>query len=132
MHSIAQIAKPSFSSSAPEVLDAGIVVGSRGRDASDADPVLGGGVLEGELGGLVVGEVGEFVGVGVSKEEEVRAGALGDGHGAGDGAQTAADGGQEADFHAVDCFVEVCDLGFLGGGVVPLLGDGGVGLGGDF
>ena len=56
---------------------------------------------------------------------------LGYGHGASDGADTVADGGQEADLHAVDCFVEFFDLLLLGCFVIPLIGDCGVGLGVD-
>ena len=77
-------------------------------------------------------EVFELLGVVVGEEVEVRALALGDGHGAGDEADVGAVGGEEAGLEAVDGLVEVFDLVVFGGLGVPLFGDGGVGLGGDF
>ena len=68
---IAEITEPGGGAAGVEVFDAGVVIGGGDDGAGDGDPVLGGGVLEGELGGLVVGEVGEFVGVFVGEEEEV-------------------------------------------------------------
>ena len=65
----------------------------------------------------------------VGKEEEVWAVSLGDMHGTRDGANAWADGGKKADLEGVDGLVEVLDLVFLGGLVIPLLGDGGVRLG---
>ena len=56
---------------------------------------------------------------------------LGYGHGASDGTDAVADGGQEANLHAVDRLVEVLDLLLLGRFVIPLIGDRGVGLGVD-
>ena len=55
-----------------------------------------------------------------------------DGHGSGDWAYTPADGGQEADLHAVNYLVEFFNLLLLGCLVVPLFGDGGVSLRVDF
>lgn len=63
MHTVSQISEPSGGAFGVEVFDARVVVGGRDDGAGDGGPVLRGGVLEGELGGLVVGEVGEFVGV---------------------------------------------------------------------
>ena len=63
MYTISQVSEPSGCAFGVEVFDAGVVVGGRDDSAGDGGPVLRGGVLEGELGGLVVGEVGEFVGV---------------------------------------------------------------------
>ena len=60
---IAEVAEPGGGALGVEVLDAGVRVGGRGGGAGDGDPVLRGGVLEGDLGGLVVVEVGELVGV---------------------------------------------------------------------
>lgn len=53
------------------------------------------------------------------------------GHRASDWTDAVADGSQEADLHAVDGLVEFVDLLLLGGFVIPLIGDGGVGLGFD-
>ena len=63
MYSVTQIAEPGRGALGVEVFDARVVVGGGDGGAGDRDPVLGGGVLEGDLGGLVGGEVGEFVGV---------------------------------------------------------------------
>ena len=73
MHAVAQVAEPGGGGFGVEVFDAGVVVGGGGDDAGDGDPVLVGGVLEGELGGGVGGDVGEFGGVFVGEEEEVGA-----------------------------------------------------------
>ena len=67
----------------------------------------------------------------VGEEEEVGPHAFGDRHGAGDGADVRADGGEEADLFAVDEVVEFADLLGFGRFVVVLFGDGGVGFGGD-
>lgn len=56
---------------------------------------------------------------------------LGYSHGASDGANAATDGGQEADLHAIDRLVEFLDLLALWRFIVPLIGNGGVGLGFD-
>ena len=61
VYSVTQIAEPGRGALGVEVFDAGVVVGGRDGGAGDGDPVLGGGILEGNLGGLVGGEVGEFV-----------------------------------------------------------------------
>lgn len=63
MDAVAQVAEPGGDALGVEVFDAGVGIGGRGDGAGDGDPVLGGGVLEGELGRLVVFEVGEFGGV---------------------------------------------------------------------
>ena len=60
---IAEVAEPCTHGFGVEVLDAGVVVGGGGDGAGDGDPVLSGRVLEGEMGGFVVVEVGEFVGM---------------------------------------------------------------------
>lgn len=76
MDAVAEVAEPGLDAFGIEVLDAGVVVGSRDDGAGDGDPVLGGGVLEGELGGFVLVDVGEFGGVLVGEEEEVGSFAL--------------------------------------------------------
>ena len=63
MYSVTQVAEPSRDALGVEVFDAGVVVGGCDGGAGDGDPVLGGGILKGDLGGLVGGEVGEFGGV---------------------------------------------------------------------
>ena len=68
---IAQVAEPGGRALGVEGFDAGVVVGGGGDGAGDGDPVLGGGVLEGELGGFGVGDVGEFGGVFIGEEEKV-------------------------------------------------------------
>ena len=65
MHAVAQIAEPGRGAFGVEVLDARVIVGGGDDGAGDGGPVLGGGILEGDLGSLVVGEVAEFGGVGV-------------------------------------------------------------------
>lgn len=52
-------------------------------------------------------------------------------HGASNGTNAVADGGQEADLHAVDCLVEFVDLLLLGCFIIPLVCDSGVSLGVD-
>ena len=76
MDAVTEVAKPGGDGFGIEVLDAGVVVIRRDDGAGDGDPVLRGGVLEGELGGFVVGDVGELGRVLVGEEEEVRAFAL--------------------------------------------------------
>ena len=132
MNTVPQISKPGAQGRVIDLLDARVLVGDGGGGAADADPVLGAGVLEGNLDGLVVLEIGELLRVLVGDEEEVRAVPLADCHGAGDGAETRADGGEEADTELVDCFVEVVDLLGFWGVVVVLFGDRGVGLAVDF
>ena len=129
---VPQIPEPSLQSRTVEILDARVVVGGLDCGARDANPILGAAVLEGDLHGGGVVDVGELLGVDVGDEEEVWAVALGDGHGAGDGAEVGALGGQEADLLLVDDGIEVGNLLSLGGFSVPLFGDGGVGLGGHF
>ena len=73
---VAQVAEPGGGGCGVEVFDAGVVVGGGDDGAGDGDPVLRRGVLEGELGGFVVGEVGEFGRVFVGEEEEVGSFAL--------------------------------------------------------
>ncbi len=59
----------------------------------------------------------------VGYEEEVRPNALCDSHGAGNGTDGGTDSGKEADFEAIDSFIEVVNLVFLGGlGVVLFSG----------
>lgn len=55
MHTVAQIAEPCGCAFRVEVFDAGVVVGGRDDGAGDGDPILRGGVLEGEEGGGVGG-----------------------------------------------------------------------------
>ena len=76
MDTIAQIAEPSGSAFRIEVFDPGVGVGGGGYGAGDGDPVLGGRILEGQVSGLVVGEVFKFVGVLVGEEEEIGSFAL--------------------------------------------------------
>lgn len=63
MHAVADVAEPGRRALVVELLDAGVVVGGGDDGAGDGDPVLRGAVLEGDLGGLVFREVGEFGGV---------------------------------------------------------------------
>ena len=72
---IAQVAVPDGCALAEQFLDAG-VGGAGASRASDGSPVLGGGVLEGELDGGGVFEVVELVRVVIGEEEEVGAVAL--------------------------------------------------------
>ena len=76
MDAVTKVAEPGGCAFGVEVFDAGILGGGGGDGAGDGNPVLGGGVLEGELGGLVVGEVREFVRVLIGQEEEVGSFAL--------------------------------------------------------
>ena len=76
VYAVAQVAEPGADGLAVELFDARIVVGFLGAGSGDGDPILRRGVLEGYLRGGVVGEVGEFLGVGVGEEEEVGAVAL--------------------------------------------------------
>ena len=76
MHAIAQVAEPGRRTFGVKLFDAGIGGGRRRACAGYGDPVLRRGVLESYLCGAVVGEVGEFVGVRVGKEEEVGSFAL--------------------------------------------------------
>lgn len=68
---VTEVAEPGGDGAGVEVLDAGVVVGGGDDGAGDGDPVLGRGVLEGDLGDGFVGNVAEFVGVFVREEEEV-------------------------------------------------------------
>ncbi len=131
VHSVTQVAEPCTRSLAVDLFDPRVFVVGHGNLATHADPVLAGGVLEGHLGRLVVFKIGELCGMGVGKEEEVGAVALSNSHGPRDGPNAWADGGEEADFEGVGDLVEVLDLIFLGSLVIPLLGDGRVGLGVD-
>lgn len=63
MDAVAQVADPGRRGLAVELLDAGVVIGGGGDGARNGDPVLRGAVLEGDLGGFVVFDVGEFGGV---------------------------------------------------------------------
>ena len=76
MHPIAQIAEPSARAFAVELLDAGVVVGGCDDSTGHGHPVLRGAVLEGDLCGFVLLEVGEFSRVLVGEEEEVGSDAL--------------------------------------------------------
>ena len=76
VHAVAQVAEPGRRAFGVELLDARVVVRGRDHGAGDGDPVLGGGVLEGEVGRWVAGQVGEFVRVRVGEEEEVGSFAL--------------------------------------------------------
>ncbi len=60
---VAQVAKPGGDWLAVELLDAGVVVGGCGDGTGDGNPILRGAVLEGDLRGLIVLDVGEFGGV---------------------------------------------------------------------
>lgn len=131
VHPISQVPEPCTRAFAVDFFDSRVFVVGHGNLATHADPVLAGGVLEGHLGRLVVFKIGELFGMGVGKEEEVGAVALSNSHGPRDGPNAWADGGEEADFEGVGDLVEVLDLIFLGSLVIPLLGDGRVGLGVD-
>lgn len=131
MHSITQIPEPCTRPLAVDIFDSRIFIAGHGNLATHADPVLAGRVLEGDLGRLVLFEIGELFRVGVGQEEEVGAVALGNRHGTRDWSNFRADGGKEADFEGVGDLVEVLDLIFLGSLVIPLLGDGRVCLGVD-
>ena len=86
VHSISQISKPGLGPLGPDFFDARVRVVARHALAGDGDPVLVAGVEEGDgRFGRAVLEVVEFLGVCVGEEEEVGAGAFGDGHGAADG-----------------------------------------------
>ena len=63
MYAVAEVAEPGGRALGVEVFDAGVVVGGGDGGAGDGDPVLGRGVLEGDLGGFGGGQVGEFGGV---------------------------------------------------------------------
>jgi len=101
---------------------------------------LRGGVLEGDLGLLVVVDVGEFVGVLVGEEEEVWPDTLrgvsvkssrilcsrtyfGNGHRARHWTKATTDGGQQANLQTINSLVELFYLLLLGCFIVPLLGD---------
>ena len=60
VHTIPQIAEPGRDGLTVELFDTGIRVGGGGTGSRNADPVLGGAVLEGYLRGGVGGKVGEF------------------------------------------------------------------------
>lgn len=128
---ITKVTEPSGNLGGVELLHEVGCVGDLGGVTSNADPVLGAGVLEGDLALLGVLEVGELLGVGVGEVEEVGAVTAGDGHGTRHGADILAESGEKTDLQLVDNVVEVLDLLFLVGLVVVLLGDGGVGLGVD-
>ena len=63
MDPVAQVPEPGAQASVVELLDARVRVGDGGGFARDADPVLRGAVLERDLAGLGVFEVGELLGV---------------------------------------------------------------------
>lgn len=89
MHTVSQIAEPRLGALGPNLLDARVGVVTGDALASHRHPVLVAGVDERNIGlGRAVLEVVELLAVRVGKEEEVRAGALGDGHGAADGLET--------------------------------------------
>jgi len=131
VHSITQVPEPCTRSLAVDLFDSRIFVVGHGDLATHADPVLAGRVLERDLGRLVVFKVGELFGMGVGKEEEVGAVAFSNSHRTRYGPNAWTDGGEEADFEGVGNLVVVLDLIFLGSLVIPLLGDGRVGLGVD-
>jgi hypothetical protein len=86
VHAIAQVSEPGFGALGPDLFDARVRVVGRDALAGHGDPVLVAGVEEGDVCfGRSVFEVVEFLAVGVGEEEEVGAGAFGDGHGAADG-----------------------------------------------
>lgn len=86
MHAVSQISKPRFGALGPHLFDARVVVVAGHALAGDRHPVLVAGVDERYVGfGRPVLEVVELLAVRVGEEEEVGAGALGDGHGAADG-----------------------------------------------
>ena len=54
MDAVTEVAEPGGGAFGVEVFDARVVVGGCGGGAGNGDPVLGGGVLESDLGGFVV------------------------------------------------------------------------------
>jgi len=81
VHAVAQVAEPRLGALAPDLLDAGVVVVACDALAGNRHPILIAGVDERHVGlRRAVLEVVELLAVGVGKEEEVRAGALCDGH----------------------------------------------------
>lgn len=128
VYSIAQIAEPGVDTLAVDLLDARIVIGGCDGLARDADPGHIAGVLKGDLGSLVVLEIRELLGVLVGKEEEVGPDAFSNGHCAGGWPDTRANGGKETTLEPIDDLVEILELLLYGGSLVPLLGNGGVGL----
>lgn len=129
VHAVTQIAKPGIDTFAVDLLDTGIGVVGRGALASDADPVLGAGVLEGDLSGLVMFEIFELLRVDVGEVEEVGTHTFGNGHGTGNRTDVGANGGQQAALHAIDDAVELIELLILGSGFIPLRCNGRIGLG---
>lgn len=73
-------------------------------------------------------QVFEFARVEVGNKQKVRAGSSGYAHGPRDGADTRADGGQQAEFEPVDGFVQLFELFVFWGLAVVLFGDRGVGF----
>ena len=128
MDSITQIAEPGVDALAVNLLDARVVVGNCDGLAGDADPIHVAGVLESDLGGLVVLEVFKFLGVVVGEEQEIWADTFGHGHCAGCRPNTRANGGEETAFEAIDDLVHFFELLVYGGGLIPLRGNGGVDL----
>lgn len=57
MDTVAQVSEPSRRAFGIEFFDAGVVVGRGDDGAGDGGPVLRRGVLEGELGSFLIGEV---------------------------------------------------------------------------
>ena len=128
MYSVAQIAEPGVDPFTVDLRDARIVMSGFGDFARDADPAHVAGVLEGELSSLVVLEIVELLGMLVGKEEEIGSDTFGDGHCTTGWANTRTDGGEKTALEAIDDFVEILELLVFGGVLVPLLGNGGVGL----
>jgi hypothetical protein len=86
VHTVSQVAEPGLGALAPDLLDARVGVVACDALAGDRHPVLIAGVEERDVDlWRAVLEVVELLAVGVGEEEEVGAGALGDGHGAADG-----------------------------------------------
>ena len=129
MHSVTEIAKPRIGAPGVQLLDPGIRVTGRGDCAADADPVLRATVLERDLGRLILFDIGEFLAVTIGQKEEVRSRPFGNDHGARDGTYVAAYGGEEANLETINSLVEFLNLLSFGRFVIPLLGNGRVGLG---
>lgn len=86
VHAVSQVAEPRLGALGPDLLDARVGVVAGDALAGYGHPVLVAGVDERNIGlGRAVLEVIELLAVRVGEEEEVGAGALGDGHGAADG-----------------------------------------------
>ena len=114
VHSVLQIPKPRRDGRGVKLLDSGILVRRGRRLATDRDPILGLGVLNGDLHLLVLLQVLEFSGVLVRQEQDVGPASPSDGHGAAHGSDTLTVGVQHTDFLTVDQLVQLFPLYVFG------------------